>query len=68
MRRKYFITVLPSGHEHWKVISTNGAGGIWYGMTTNSRLIDRFNELKDERLSGIEEVEEELHRIATKNT
>jgi hypothetical protein len=65
MRQKYFITVLPSGYGHWKVMSTvRTSGKTVQGTTTNSRLVDRYNELKDERLRGIVSVERELHRIA----
>lgn len=66
MRRRYFITVLPAGYGHYKVMSTiRTSGKTSTGITTDSRLIDRFNELKDERLRGIVAVEKQLHRIAT---
>lgn len=68
MRRKYFITVLPSGYGHWKVMSTvRSTGKTVTGTTTDSRLIDKFNELKDERLRGIVTIEKALHRIAKNN-
>jgi hypothetical protein len=64
LSRKRFIRVLPHGYGHWKVYSTYRGKEVW-GITTDSRLIDRYNELKENRERGIVSVEEELHKIAT---
>lgn len=65
MARKYYITVLPSGYGHWKITSQL-RGKLISGITTDSQLIDRYSELKDDRSRGILAVEKELHRIASK--
>lgn len=63
MKKQRNITVIPSVFGHWKVYSDH-CGRRVYGITTDSVLIDRYNELREHRDRGIISIEEKLHRIA----
>jgi hypothetical protein len=63
MKNRKYITVLPSGYGHWSVESTYRGKRV-KNITSDSQLIDRYKELKDNRDRGIISVEKILHKIA----
>jgi hypothetical protein len=62
--RKYYITLVPSGYGHYKIIARTRGGREYKSVTSNMPLVDRYNSLKVDRSRGILAVEGELASIA----